>query len=124
MPPLRWHAALIGAYLLLATLGALALFVIPSSSLERQGGMVIVTIWAVMCLIGGVVGVTGVITRRLSVELVGNGLAGVASLVWTVALSLQTAQSGNIAALPAICVGGILTLFLIQRQIDAWRPRG
>lgn len=123
-PVLRTHGLLAFAYILFGMCGLL-IFVVtaPSTSLARQGGLVIVIIWGVLCLLGGLLGVVGLLTRRMLVELIGASMAGVAWFTWAAALVLQAISTGSAAPLTAACLALGVTVLIAQRWVDARRPQ-
>jgi len=122
-PTLRRLVSMMLAYVMLGLAGILTLLVTPSAALAREGGQTLVIIWGTLCLIGGFLGLTGLFLRKTLIELIGGGLAATVSLTWTASLVLQAISTWSPVALPAACVAGALTLLLVQRQVDAWRPR-
>jgi hypothetical protein len=120
----RWirHNGLVGvAYTLLGCAGVLA-FVAASTSLLQQGGPIIAIAWGILSLAGSTLGLFGLATSKLVVELIGAALGAAASLTWVVALLLQAVSTGSLIPLTAACMVTMLTALLLQRWVDAGRP--
>jgi hypothetical protein len=109
------------AYLLLGCSGILA-FIAASTSLVQQGGPAIAMLWGVVSLSGSVLGLFGLVTSRVVVELIGAALGAAASLTWVAALLLQAVSTGSLIPLTAACMVTMLTVLLLQRWVDAGRP--
>jgi hypothetical protein len=120
---LRTHWVLTSAYLLIMTCGVLVFAAAPSTSLSQQGGYLIVVVWALLCLLGGLLGTVGLLFRRVPMELFGAGLGASASLTWGAALVLQAVRMASTVPLTAACLAVALTALLVQRWVDAWRSR-
>jgi hypothetical protein len=110
-------------YSLFALAGALALFAFPSPSLLSQGGRVIVDVWALFCLVGGIAGVVGLVLPRPQVEAGGVIFLSSASLTWTVSLILQAVSAGTVIPLTAAAIAGALTAKLAHRVLVVVRRR-
>jgi hypothetical protein len=124
MPILRTYGLLAFAYVLFGTCGLL-IFVVaaPSTSLARQGGLIITIIWGLLCLIGGLLGVIGLLARRMLVELIGASMMGVAWFTWSAALVLQAVSTRSAVPLTAACLALGVTALIAQRWADARRPQ-
>lgn len=109
------------SYSLFGVAGVLAFFV-PSPSLKGQGGVVVLYVWAIVCLLGSVAALVGLLYQIGVAKLLGAALCAAASLIWCTALVLQTVNSGNVAALSAACLIGALAGLLAQRWADVSRP--
>lgn len=121
---LRVHPALIVAYGMFVTAGVLGLTSTPSPTLQRQGGVIILVAWSIICLIGGVTALTGLFGRWPVIEFIGLGLCSVASLTWVSALVLQAVHTASTVPLTAAFLAGTTTALLAQRWVDALRrPR-
>lgn len=120
---LRYDLGVLFAYAFFAMCGVLVT-VAPSVSLAAQGGRIFVYVWGACCLVGSVFGLTGIIRRRIFIELWGASLTGSASLTWAVALILQAISTRSAVALTAAGLASALTVLLLQRWLDAHRsPR-
>lgn len=111
------------AYVMLTLSGVLTFFAVPSTSLAQQGGQIIVVAWGLLCLLGGLGAIYGLFSRKLLVELIGGALGATASLLFVAALVLQAVRTGSAVPLTAASMLSMLTALLVQRWVDAWRPR-
>jgi hypothetical protein len=84
--------------------------------------MTVLYVWAVVCLLGSVFAMVGLVHENRVARLLGFSFCAAASLVWFAALVLQTVKTGNLAALTAACLVGALTGLLAQRWTDVSRP--
>lgn len=117
----RTYGFAVISYSLFGVAGILAFFV-PSPSLKGQGGPAVLYLWGGVCLVGSVAALVGQLWQVGVAKLLGAAFCSAASLIWCVALVLQTVKSGNIAALSAACLVGALTGLLAQRWSDVSHP--
>lgn len=121
----RYLIGAIVTYALIACAGVSALLS-PSPALVQQGGMLLTGVWAVLCLIGAVVGVFGVWTARILPDLIGSGIAASACFVWGASLVLQ-AVDVEVSGTPpytAACAAAALATVFTQHCVNLVRaPR-
>ncbi len=125
--PPQWRPVVAVGYMVAVALGVVAL-VAPPRTIESQLGDVLTAAWGVLTLVGGIGGLATVYTRwwwaeRLSILVIGVGLAMYASQVVWLALTAE----GNRGA--QIGVMALSALFFVLRfvQITGWDykpPRG
>lgn len=116
----RWApvACAAGAYAALATAGVLTFFA-ASPALVQRGGYIIVGLWGVFCIVGGLVGVAGLLTGQVLIRLIGASLSATAGVVWFVALAFQATERATTGI--AACLALVMTLLFAQRWVDAYR---
>ncbi|NUT90850.1 MAG: hypothetical protein HOY78_02355 [Saccharothrix sp.] len=108
------------AYVCFAGAGAFAFFS-PSVALAQQGGAVIVYAYAILCVLGAVLGLAGIALRRTVAELMGVVGVITASLTWTSAVIFQAFATDNPSFGVAACMGCALAGLVLQRWLDARR---
>jgi hypothetical protein len=94
-------------------------FFSPSPSLLKQGGLAVVIAWGICCISGGVLGLTGLLTKKVFIRLLGAQLSATASLIWAASLVLQATTQTS--AITAASMAGVMTLLFAQRWVDAYR---
>jgi hypothetical protein len=107
-----------GAYVVLAASGVLSFFA-ASPTLLQRGGYLVVIVWGVFCILGGVLGVVGLVTGTVLIRLMGAALSATAGMVWSVALALQASERATTGI--AACLALVMTLLFAQRWVDAYR---
>lgn len=123
--PRRRARYLIGAtivYVLVACAGVSALLT-PSPALVQQGGTLLTTMWAILCLGGAAVGTAGIWMANLLGDLIGSGLAASACFVWAVSLLLQAVDStvGGTPPYTAACAAAALATVFTQHCVNLVR---
>lgn len=112
----RWGLAI--AYMGFA-LGGVALFAFPSPSLSEHGGVVLVFICAVLCVLAAVLGIVGMVFDWPVCELVGCSLGASTSLAFATALIIQAVVSRSPAPLTALAFTLVVVGLVGQRWMDS-----
>lgn len=92
----------------------------PIQSIADRGGYLITVIWGVFCLVAAISGLTGMILRRLWLEVLGTALAATASLTWCAALVLQAIHTESAAPLTAACMAATLAAKFAHRSAEVF----
>lgn len=111
----RGNLLLLVSYGLLGGCGVLVFVAVPSSTLVKQGGYLVVYIWGVFCLTSGASCIAGLLFRWRALEVVGIALGISAVVTWVAALVLQAVTTASALPLTAACMVAGLAGLLAHR---------